>query len=63
MKCFTADFETTTDPKDCRVWAWACCEVGDPNNFIYGNDIKGFIDLCKSKRDNYKMYFHNLKFD
>ena len=63
MKCFTADFETTTDINDCRVWAYALCEVGDYNNFSYGNNIASFIDFCKNKKDNYKIYFHNLKFD
>lgn len=33
MKRFTADFETTTDPKDCRVWAWGVCEVGNEDYF------------------------------
>ena len=63
MKVFTADFETTTDPLDCRVWAFALCEVGNPNNFIYGNNIDSFIDFCKNKKENYKIWFHNLKFD
>lgn len=63
MKCFTADFETTTDLKDCRVWAYALCEIGNTDNFLYGNNIESFIDFCKNKRDNYRLYFHNLKFD
>ena len=62
MKCFTADFETTTDPNDCRVWAYAICEIGDPDNFIYGNSIDDFMEWCAGK-DNYKVLFHNLKFD
>lgn len=63
MKCFTADFETTTDIKDCRVWAYALCEIGNTDNFLYGNNIKSFIDFCKNKKENYRLYFHNLKFD
>lgn len=63
MKCFTADFETTTDINDCRVWAYAICEIGNVDNFNYGNNIEGFIEFCKNKKENYKMYFHNLKFD
>ena len=63
MKCFTADFETTTDLEDCRVWAYALCEIGNTDNFLYGNNIESFIDFCKNKRDNYRLYFHNLKFD
>lgn len=63
MRKFTADFETTTDPNDCRVWAYAICEIGNINNFYYGNSIDEFIEFCKNKRENYVLYFHNLKFD
>lgn len=63
MKTFTADFETTTDENDCRVWAWGICSVDDPEDFIYGNDIETFIDWCSSWHHNYKLLFHNLKFD
>lgn len=44
MALFTADFETTTDPTDCRVWACGICEIGNPDNFTYMNDINGFIE-------------------
>lgn len=60
---FTADFETTTDINDCRVWAYAICEIGNPKNFIYGNSIEDFIKWCSKKDENYILYFHNLKFD
>lgn len=60
---FTADFETTTDPNDCRVWAWAVSEIGDTDNFQYGNDIETFMDFCANPKKNYKIWFHNLKFD
>lgn len=63
MKKFTADFETTTDPQDCRVWAYAICEIGDPNNFIYGNSIDDFMEWCSDPKNNTDVYFHNLKFD
>ena len=62
MRKFTADFETTTDPNDCRVWAYAICEIGDPDNFIYGNSIDDFMEWCAGK-ENYLVLFHNLKFD
>jgi hypothetical protein len=62
MKRFTADFETTTDENDCRVWAWATVEIGNESNFEYGNNIIDFIEFCKQK-ENYLLYFHNLKFD
>ena len=63
MRKFTADFETTTDPNDCRVWAYAICEIGNIDNFIYGNNIEDFIKFCSNKKENYEIYFHNLKFD
>lgn len=63
MRKFTCDFETTTDPNDCRVWAYALCEIGHPENFVYGNDIYGLMDWCYKQKDNIRLYFHNLKFD
>lgn len=63
MRRFTADFETTTDEKDCRVWAYALCEIGKPDNFYYGNNIEDFFKALQYKRENYVLYFHNLKFD
>ena len=63
MRKFTADFETTTDENDCRVWAFGLCEIGNPDNFIYGNTIEDFIKFCQNKKENYTLYFHNLKFD
>lgn len=63
MKCYTADFETTTDENDCRVWAWAVCKIDDPNEFKYGIDFEGFIKFCSKSNENYTLFFHNLKFD
>lgn len=63
MKKFSCDFETTTDLNDCRVWAYACCEIGDTDNFIYGNSLDDFMAWCASPKNNYTCYFHNLKFD
>lgn len=59
---FTADFEATTDPLDCRVWAYALCEVGNTDNFIYGNCINDLMKFCREPV-NHTLYFHNLKFD
>lgn len=59
---FTADFETTTNEEDCRVWAWATCEIGNPTNFTYGNTMDGFFDFLMNT-ENSTYYFHNLKFD
>lgn len=63
MRRFTADFETTTDLDDCRVWAWGICEIGDPDNFISGNDIETFINYVRDELHNPLLYFHNAKFD
>lgn len=63
MRKFTADFETNVSEFDCRVWAYALCEIGNTDNFIYGNNIDDFIKWCKNKKENYVLYFHNLKFD
>ena len=63
MRKFTADFETNVDELDCRVWAYALCEIGNTDNFIYGNNIEDFIKWCANKKENYVLYFHNLKFD
>jgi hypothetical protein len=62
LKKLTADFETTTDENDCRVWAYGICEVGSPDHFVYGNNIDDFLTYCKES-DNATFYFHNLKFD
>lgn len=63
MRKYTADFETTTDEKDCRVWAYAICEIGGSFQVSYGNSIEDFINVCKDKKSNDVYYFHNLKFD
>ena len=63
MRQFTADFETTTDINDCRVWAYALCNINDPEDFIIGNSIDDFMKFCAYKRENFKLWFHNLKFD
>ena len=60
---YAADFETTTDPNDCRVWAYALCNIDDPDEFIYGNNIEEFFDFCAESKENLKIWFHNLKFD
>ena len=62
-RCFAADFETTTDVNDCRVWAYAICNIEDYTDFKYGKTIEEFIDFCKTSKENYKIWFHNLKFD
>lgn len=63
MRKFACDFETTTDLDDCRVWAYAICEIGDSDNFIYGNSLDKFMEWCQNPKENYLCLFHNLKFD
>lgn len=58
----TADFETTTNEIDCRVWAWGVCEIGNEKYFQYGNDIDSFMNYLEQS-NNATFYFHNLKFD
>lgn len=62
-RCYTADFETTTDENDCRVWAYSLCNIEDYTDFKYGNNIEDFFDFCMNSKVNYKMWFHNLRFD
>lgn len=62
MRTYSCDFETTTDPNDCRVWAWAACQVGNVNHVVYGNMIEGFVRWMRLAAPC-KLYFHNLAFD
>lgn len=55
-----ADFETTTDPLDTRVWSWGM-DTLKRNNWVYGIDIKSFMDHISKFKSI--IYFHNLKFD
>ncbi len=57
-----ADFETTTDPDDCRVWAWAICDLENYEK-LRGTDIDSFMRLVSDPMFNYTVFFHNLKFD
>lgn len=61
--CWSADFETTTDKDDCRVWAYALSNIENPDEFYYGNSMEEFLDFCAKSKHNYTMYFFNLKFD
>lgn len=61
---YVADFETTANTDDCRVWAWGLFEIGSMDNFEYGTDIDSFMErLKKLSKDKETIYFHNLKFD
>ena len=60
--CWTADFETTTDENDCRVWAYSMSSIED-QTFIYGTSIDEFFENISEGSQNFKIWFHNLKFD
>ena len=63
MGSFVADFETTTNIDDCRVWAYAICEVGNMDDVIIGTTIDEFMDWNIKRKENDTVFFHNLKFD
>lgn len=56
-----ADFETTTNPEDCRVWAGCAVDIEALEVVHIGNDLDSFMEFLKNK--NTVCYFHNLKFD
>ncbi len=58
---FSCDFETTTDPDDCRVWGYGIHAVGK-DDFICGNSLDNFMKWCRLQ-PKATLYFHNLKFD
>ena len=57
----SADFETTTDPNDARVWAACAVDIDTLETAFIGNSIESFFDYLQDK--NTVCYFHNLKFD
>lgn len=63
MGSFVADFETTTNIDDCRVWAYAICEVGNKEDVIIGTTIDEFMEWNIKRKENDTVFFHNLKFD
>lgn len=56
-----ADFETTTDPTDVRVWAACAVSIDTLETVHISNSIDSFFDWLKDR--NTVAYFHNLKFD
>jgi hypothetical protein len=57
-KQFSCDFETTTIPEDCRVWAYGYMEIGKKSNFKIGNSLEEFMEWCKKIKAD--LFFHNL---
>lgn len=58
MATFASDFETTTDPDDCRVWAWQSRNL-ETDEVFQGLDIASFVENAPRGLH----YFHNLAFD
>ena len=56
-----ADFETTTDPTDCRVWAGGAVDIDKLEVVYIGNSLEHFINWLSNK--NTKVFYHNLRFD
>lgn len=56
-----ADFETTTDPEDCRVWVAGAVDIETLETVHVSNSIDTFMEWLAGK--NTVCYFHNLKFD
>lgn len=56
-----ADFETTVDPNDCRVWAACAVDIETLETVHISNSIDKFFEWLQDK--NTVCYFHNLKFD
>lgn len=56
-----ADFETTTDPSDVRVWAGCAVDIDTLEVVHIGNNLDSFMEYLSNK--NSVCYFHNLKFD
>lgn len=61
-RVYVADFEATTCEDDCRVWAWATCEVADP---LPSPTVAQSLDTFFEHVYNYPgvYYFHNLAYD
>lgn len=56
-----ADFETTTDPLDCRVWSWGSMAVNDYDDYQVGIGIGSYVAYLLSAPN--VSFFHNLAFD
>jgi hypothetical protein len=65
VRKYVADFETTVEPDQTRVWMWGHTEIGNVENFHYGTNIESFIAWCRSGgcKENKEVWIHNLKFD
>lgn len=62
LKSYTADFETTTDEFDCRVWCYSITNINDSYDTHVGLTIEDFFAYIESL-GSCTIYFHNLRFD
>lgn len=60
-KKFVADFETTTEEHDCRVWGYGIMNIFNHRSIKIGNDMNQFMMILENIKAD--VYFHNLKFD
>jgi len=61
---YVADFETTTDENDCRVWGWGLANINTADSVWdveMSNNMADFIDRISCEPS--VCYFHNLRFD
>lgn len=64
---YVADFETTTQPEDCRVWGWGLVGIKDDwqnielSDVQIGTSIDSFLEQISLSSS--VVYFHNLRFD
>lgn len=56
-----ADFETTTDPNDVRVWAVCAVDIDTLETVYIGNNLDDFMVWLSNR--NTVCYYHNAKFD
>lgn len=61
MGRWVADFETTTNVEDCRIWLWAICDIDNPREIEVGYTGDSFLQSLLDL--NGQVYFHNLAFD
>lgn len=61
MDRYVSDFETTTDENDCRVWAYALCDI-ETQKVTIGTNLDAYMKVLQELK-NSTQYFHNLKFD
>lgn len=61
-KIYMCDFETTTDPEDCRVWAACAVELETGRVVHLSNSLDKFMEWVQTEKGA-RLYFHNLRFD